>query len=80
MSGELKDYYISFGQVHTHSVNGITFDKDCLALISAESEQKAREKAFEYFGPMWFTSYDATKLTEEEVKRFFPRGIIKVEK
>ena len=23
-------FYISFGQVHVHSVNGKTFDKDCL--------------------------------------------------
>jgi len=69
--------YITFGQVHVHSVNGKTFDKDCVAVINAEDEEKGREKAFEYFSDKWFTSY-----TEENWKdsnmHFFPRGFIEV--
>ena len=69
--------YITFGQVHVHSVNGKTFDKDCVAVINAEDEENGREKAFEYFSDKWFTSY-----TEENWKdsnmHFFPRGFIEV--
>lgn len=69
--------YISFGQVHTHSVNGKTFDKDCLAEIDCESHREGRDIAFEYFGDKFSISY-----TEESVKEalpYFNRGIIPVE-
>lgn len=69
--------YITFGQVHAHSVNGITFDKDCVAVINAEDEEKGREKAFEYFGDKWFTSY--TEKSWNDTNMYcFPRGFIEV--
>ncbi len=67
--------YITFGQIHVHSVNGRTFDKDCVAVINAKSENEGRKLAFEYFGDKWFTSY--TDLISCDLK-YFPRGLIYV--
>ena len=71
--------YITFGQVHVHSVNRRTFDKDCVAVIECENEAHGRELAFEYFGPTWHQSYfepSHQKLTD--ILHYFPRGLIEV--
>lgn len=65
--------YISFGQIHEHDVNGVTFDKDCLAEIECNNHEHGREIAFDLFGDKWFTSYEDIN----EVIRYFPRGPIK---
>ena len=67
--------YITFGQIHVHSVNGVTFDKDCVAEIEAEDYQKGREIAHSLFKGEFATSY--TKEQIEEQLHYFPRGIIK---
>jgi hypothetical protein len=63
--------YVSFGQAHVHKINGVIFDKDCIAAVEG-----GREEVFENFGPTFCTTYD-----EKEIQRIlhhFPRGIIKV--
>ena len=69
--------YVTFGQVHVHSVNGKTFDKDCVAIIYARSEREGRDKAFEYFGTKFFTTYFESQWDEANLK-YFPRGYIEV--
>ena len=69
--------YVTFGQVHAHSISGITFDKDCVAVINCKNKQEGREKAFEYFdGKFCFeyheSEFDVTSLV------YFPRGLIEV--
>jgi len=71
--------YITFGQSHTHRVNGKTFDCDSVAVIEAENEAEGRKKAFEYFGDKWFTSYTDNSWIGEMTK-YFPRGFIEVER
>jgi hypothetical protein len=67
-----KMIYVSFGQAHVHNINGIIFDKDCIAAVDG-----GREEVFELFGSKFCTTYD-----EEEIREIlhypFPRGIIKV--
>lgn len=70
-------HYVTFGQVHAHSVNGKTFDKDCIAVIEANSFDEGRIKAFEYFDDKFGTSYQDNQWNEENMK-FFPRGYINV--
>ena len=60
--------YFSFGQVHVHSINGKTFDKDCIVKITAEDP---RAVMFKTFGPRWAFEYDEIPNME-----YFPRGII----
>ena len=68
--------YITFGQIHTHSHNGITLDKDCVGEIEAKSYSEARVLAFKWFGGKFGTTYPADKI--EQIMHHFPRGIIKL--
>ena len=67
--------YITFGQVHVHSVNDKTFDKDCVAVIDAESELEGRKIARELFDNKYFTSY--TEFSDDKLE-YFPRGFLGV--
>jgi len=67
----MNRYYLSFGQVHTHSVRGITYDKDCICIIESESYENARKIAFDTFGDKWCFLYEETPDMS-----FFPRGLI----
>lgn len=69
--------YVTFGQVHAHSVNGKTFDKDCVAIIYAKDQEEGRDLVFRYFGPKFFTTYYETAWNPSDL-RFFPRGYIEV--
>ena len=66
-------FYITFGQIHTHSVNGKTFDKNSVAQIEAKSEAEARTMANNYFKGIY---HNLTK--EIPDMEFYPRGIIEV--
>ena len=66
-------FYVSFGQGHTHSINGITLDKDCIVELERASRKEAHEDAMEMFNAQFFTVY-----IELPDMSFFPRGIIKL--
>ena len=69
----MNKYYFTFGQSHAHAYGGITYDKDCVIEIEAESSGEARERMFNAFGKKWSMEYD--KLPNMD---YFPRGIIKL--
>lgn len=58
---------VSFGQTHTHSINGITIDKDCIVKV------ESRKRALELFGEWFCFTYTADCPPRME---FFPRGVI----
>lgn len=41
--------YITFGQIHVHSINGKTLDKDSVAQIESRSLKEGHIKAMEIF-------------------------------
>lgn len=45
----MNKYYITFDQIHVHSINGKTIDKDCLVELEAETHREAHEKAMKLF-------------------------------
>lgn len=71
----MEEFYITFGQSHIHQVDNTIFNKDCVAVIFAEDEMKARDIAFEYFGPKFCTSY-TKKTWNDNNNHYFPRGFI----
>lgn len=71
--------YVTFGQVHAHNVDGVTFDKDCVAAIEAPDAVSGRQKAFDLFGPKFCFTYYDDQFSHEEMLPYFPRGIIEVE-
>jgi len=74
---KMQNFYITFGQIHTHSHNGKTLDKDCVGVIRATSEDEGRKLAFEWFGKKWSMFYTEAKV-DEKFLSFFPRGLIKL--
>jgi hypothetical protein len=73
----MKTFYVTFGQVHAHHLPGRgTFDKDCVAVIRANSYEEGREKAFNMFGAKWSNFY-----TQENppTMEYYPRGLMETE-
>lgn len=62
--------YITFGQVHRHVINGVIFDKDCVAEVDLP-EKEARA----IFHPKFCFSY--TDLDKVGM-HFYPRGLIQL--
>lgn len=69
----MKKWYFTFGQAHAHSIGGVTYDKDCVVEIEADTSVDARKIMFDTFGDKWAFGYD----TKPQMK-YFPRGIIKL--
>jgi len=65
--------YITFGQIHIHSISGKTLDKDCVAEIEASNLSAGHEKAMDWFNGKFHNCTD----TPPDMS-YFPRGIIKV--
>ena len=71
----MKNHYVTFGQTHTHRVDGQTLDCDTVAVFMAESDADGRNKAFELFGPKFFTDYH-DKQWDESSLVYFPKGYV----
>lgn len=68
--------YITFGQVHTHSINGITLDKDCVAAIEHSEDDDGHEIAMKMFDGKFCFTYPNN--IREDILHYFPRGIIEI--
>lgn len=69
--------YITFGQIHTHRVNGITLDCDSVAAIECNSFKEGRERAMEVFDAKFHQSLTEDRI-DEKFLSYFPRGIVEV--
>ena len=69
--------YVTFGQNHTHSINGKTLDKDCVAVIESPNPQRGRDIAFELFDTKFCFEYSEDHWDDSKMS-YFPRGYIKV--
>lgn len=73
----MVNIYTTFGQKHNHFRNGIILDKDCVGIIKAENESKARELASAWFGDKFMTTYTQEYLDKNpNFIDWFPRGFI----
>jgi len=66
-------FYISFGQAHTHSIDGQTYDKDCLLAIEAKDELQARLGVNKMLNGKWCGIYNEMDL--ERHGHYFPHGV-----
>ena len=71
-------HIVTFGQTHTHSIDGKTFDKDCLAMYNCDNYGQGRKIAFKLFGDKFGTSYCDHEFKIDQL-RYFPRGIIPID-
>jgi hypothetical protein len=67
-------FIITFGQQHAHHVNGVTFDKDSVAVIKAENEALARAKARELFKNEYHNCTPEKQFDASNSLKWFPRG------
>ena len=65
--------YITFGQEHTHSVGGVTLDKDCVAVVDCVDYAAGRAMAFDLFKNKW-SNCSADCVAAE----LYPRGFFAV--
>ena len=70
--------YITFGQIHVHSINGKTLDKDCVAVIETGTLEDGQTVVREIFGEKYHHAYPETAWHYDEQMPFFPRGLINV--
>lgn len=70
MSEEKRTAYFTLGQEHSHVINGIYLDKDCVIKITSENPRK---KMFELFGKKWAFAYPDNP--GREYPKLFPRGV-----
>ena len=64
--------YVTFGRIHTHSINGKVFDKDCVAVVEGD-----RNTVFELFGQQFCFEYPEAGESRPDMK-YFSRGYIEV--
>lgn len=69
----MKNFYFTFGQIHTHSYNGKTLDKNTVILIKADSKDLAIARMEELFGSKWSMQY-----TKKPCAIYYPNGVIEV--
>jgi len=69
--------FVTFGQDHRHDIDGKTFDKDCVAVIEADTPEDGRKLAFEYFGAEFCFEYPQEHFDFESMN-FFPKGFVSV--
>ena len=70
----MSRFIITFGQQHAHRVNGITFDKDSVAIIEALNNFKAREIAFSLFDAKFHQCVEEELYDKDGWDKYFPRG------
>ena len=69
--------YVTFGQDHSHVINGKELDKDTVAVITSESYCTGREKAFKLFGRRFCMEYPENFWDSSSLKHF-PKGYVEV--
>jgi len=69
--------YITFGQIHTHSINGITLDKDSVAVLEHDKEESGHEIAMQLFDAKFHQAVSRETVTGEFLS-YFPRGLIRI--
>lgn len=69
---EDKDYYISFGQIHAHTIAGQKYNKDTIAVIKAKDYDDAHDKAMEMFNGKFCFVYEALPDMS-----YFPDGLVR---
>ena len=65
--------FVTFGQDHRHVINGIVFNKDCVAIVDGN-----RDAVFELFGPKFCFEYTPERWNPKDIT-YYPRGFINVD-
>jgi hypothetical protein len=64
--------YVTFGAAHTHKINGVLLDKNCVAVVQGD-----RDRVFELFGTRFCFEYPEDFWDDSKL-HYFPRGYVEV--
>ncbi len=70
--------FITFGQVHVHTINDVFLDKDCVACFLSQHTDpyEAREEIFKLLeGEFHQTYFDELP---DDILHHYPRGVVEV--
>ena len=70
--------YITFGKDHHHIIKNISYDKDCVAVLEAESRLSGIDRVIEIFGLNYYSILVDTGIHNTSDKGIYPRGLIPV--
>jgi len=73
----METTYVTFGQVHKHTIGDAIFDKDCVATISCKNASEGRQLTADAFGDKFFTTYHESEFDMDSMK-YYPRGFLEV--
>lgn len=76
----MTNYYVTFGQEHTHRLNNQTYDCDSILLVQAVNELTAREELNRMFEGKWSSIYTEEMYEKNDLGSYFPRGILNWDK
>lgn len=68
--------YVTFGQAHTHVVNGKLLNRDCVARIPCTGATDGRRLAFAVFGPKFCFEYHEDEFDATQQMMYFPDGVV----
>tara|TARA_R110000851_G_scaffold78000_5_gene172088 strand:+ start:22781 stop:23020 length:240 start_codon:yes stop_codon:yes gene_type:complete len=74
----MPKHYVTFGQKHTHSINGKTLDKDTVAVFEVEYASEGTEKAFDTFNGEFCSDYFDEEWNEKDLE-YFPKGYVQLD-
>lgn len=75
----MKKIYVTFGQTHRHEIQGIVYDKDCVAVLEAKNHFEGRMLVNELFDGMFYTTYCEDTWDDDYRLAYFPRGYINLD-
>lgn len=71
--------YITFGQIHTHGINGKTFDHNCIGVIEHPESESGHEIAMDIFDAKFHNAYPEDEWNSmKDPLKYYPRGLIGV--
>lgn len=70
-------FYITFGQIHKHTINGVSFDKDTVGVFYCNTEDwdKASDACKNLFNNQYCHVH---KTMNEEVLQYYPKGLVDI--
>lgn len=77
----MTKHYVTFGQVHRHTIGNKIFDKDCVARFDAPDATVGRQTAFDLFGGVFCFEYHGHEWERQEERNlsYFPRGYVDID-
>lgn len=73
----METTYVSFGQVHKHTIDGKRLDKDTIAKITHSSHENGADIAYRLFKNKYSQEF-SQEAWSDDMLRHFPKGLVDI--